>query len=81
MSLEKNIKIICEDLAEDLASEFDKDKAMILNNLCEYVLPKKQRIGHDIGVSEKRDFVINYYYGDQANGSTEDSNGETPEKV
>jgi len=46
--LEDNIKIICEKLAEDIvnnleAENFDKDKAMILNNLAEYIMPKLTR--------------------------------------
>ncbi len=61
MTLEENIKVICEALAEDVATKFDKDKAMILNNLCEYILPKRQRIGHITEVGESRDFTIKYY--------------------
>ena len=49
MSLEANIKTICEILAEDckrdleVGKDFNKDKLMILNNLCEYVMPKMTR--------------------------------------
>jgi len=68
MSLEENIKKICEELAKDLVHEFDKDQAMILNNLCEYILPKKQRIGHNTDISEARDFVIEDYES-KTNGS------------
>lgn len=48
MTLEDNIKTICEKLAQDIVEdlkheEFDKDKAMILNNLAEYIMPKLTR--------------------------------------
>ena len=53
-----NIEKICLDLSKDLVLEFDKDRAMLLNNLCEYIVPKKQRIGHETNISEARDFKI-----------------------
>ena len=58
MSTVENIEQICLSLSEDLTEKFDKDKAMILNNLLEYVTPKKARINFESNVSESRDFQI-----------------------
>jgi len=53
-----NIALICENISKDLVLEFDKDQAMILNNLFEYVTPKKARISFESNISESRDFQI-----------------------
>ena len=70
MSLEQNIKTICEKLAEELANsdKIDKDKGMLLNNLSEYILPKRQRIGHQSETGESKDFQVIYEY--KSNGGT-----------
>lgn len=62
MKLEDNIKKICEDLSEELVNDFDRDKAMILNNLCEYVLPKKQRSAIVSNISSDKNYKITYEY-------------------
>ena len=78
MTLEENIKVICEALAKDVAAKFDKDKAMILNNLCEYILPKRQRIGHITEVGESRDFTFNDHE-DRTNRSIKATDAEASE--
>jgi hypothetical protein len=75
-----NIEAICEQLSDDLIEKWDKDKAMALNNLCEYIHPKRQRIAHTTEITTSKDFII-VDYGSEKNGGIKDANGETDQEA